>query len=70
MKKNVGSLDRIARALGAAAMFAAAALAPLHWAWRLGLGVTGLYMAATVLAGTCLGYRLMGLSTCPTSAGR
>lgn len=65
MKRNVGSSDRALRGLGALAMLLCAFLAPLQMAARVGLGATGAYLLFTALAGTCLGYRLMGLSTCP-----
>lgn len=67
MKKNIGSMDRAARGLGALAMIVGAFLAPMPGAARLGLGATGCYLLFTALAGTCVGYRLMGLSTCPAA---
>jgi hypothetical protein len=66
MIKNVGTIDRWARALAAVGLAAAAFLAP--WPLELRLAVLGLgavYMLYTALAGSCLGYRLMGKSTCP-----
>lgn len=65
MRKNVGSLDRVMRSLGGVAMLLGAFLAPLQLGVRVGLGATGVYMVLTALAGTCLGYRMMGMSTCP-----
>lgn len=65
MKKNLGSMDRAARGLGALGMVVGAFVAPVEMAVRVGLGATGVYVLFTALAGTCLGYRLMGLSTCP-----
>lgn len=78
MKKNVGSLDRWMRGGAAVGAGVGAAVVPsiapsiahLHLALRLGLLATGLYLAWTALAGTCLGYRMMGLSTCPTPRPR
>jgi len=67
MKKNVASWDRIVRCLGAVAMAACALAVPMPPALRGVLAVNAIYLAATALAGTCLGYRLMGISTCPTS---
>lgn len=65
MTRNVGSLDRLARAAAAVGFFAAAAIAPLSPALRFGVLLPlGLYVSFTALAGTCLGYRLMGKSTC------
>ncbi len=66
MKRNVGSLDRWFRGLGALAMLTCAVMAPLPLLVRIGaLGVSGGYLLFTALAGTCFGYRLMGRSTCP-----
>lgn len=67
MKKNVGSLDRAARTIGAIAMLLGAlfAPAPLHIAIRAGIAIMGVYLAFTALAGTCLGYKMVGRSTCP-----
>ncbi|HEY1551873.1 MAG TPA: DUF2892 domain-containing protein [Kofleriaceae bacterium] len=64
--RNLGSIDRLARVLGAAAMLVAAAVAPMQTAIRVALGGSGVYLVLTALAGTCLGYRMMGRSTCPT----
>lgn len=68
MKKNLGSMDRTARGLAALGMVLGASLAPVELAVRVGLGATGAYVLFTALAGTCLGYRLMGLSTCPVES--
>jgi len=65
MEKNLGSMDRAARSLGATAMLVAAFVAPVQTAIRVGLGGTAVYLVLTALAGTCLGYRMMGRSTCP-----
>ena len=69
MKKNVGSIDRAARALGALGAIVGAFVAPIEMAARVGLGATGAYMLFTALAGTCLGYRLLGRSTCSVESG-
>jgi len=69
MKKNVGSIDRAARALGAMGAVVGAFVAPVEMAVRVGLGATGVYLLFTALAGTCLGYRLIGRSTCPVESG-
>ena len=67
MKKNLGRADRILRVAGAGAAACCAALAPYPLGVRLGLfGATAVYLALTALGGTCLGYRLMGKSTCPS----
>jgi hypothetical protein len=71
MAKNVGSWDRAARAVAALSMLVCAVMAPLPLYVRLaGLALPGLYVAVTALAGTCLGYRLIGRSTCPVSTDR
>ncbi|HEV8547991.1 MAG TPA: DUF2892 domain-containing protein [Polyangiaceae bacterium] len=66
MKQNLGRMDRVVRAVAAIGLAGGAVAAPLPWAVRVvGLGASAVYLLFTVLAGTCLGYRLMGLSTCP-----
>jgi hypothetical protein len=65
MKRNLGNVDRTLRALAALALATCSGLAPLPLAARVALGVVAGYMLLTVLAGTCLGYALMGRSTCP-----
>jgi hypothetical protein len=68
MTRNVGTADRIARTLAALGLFAGAALAPLPLGTRLAVFLPmAVYVAFTALAGTCLGYRLMGRSTCSAS---
>ena len=65
--KNVGNADRIARLVVGLALIVAALVAPVSFAFRVGAFATlGGYTVLTALAGTCLGYRLMGRSTCPT----
>jgi len=68
MMKNVGRLDRAARGFLAIAMLLGAWLSPLSTLPRAGMVALATYFAITVLAGTCLGYRLLGLSSCPRSA--
>lgn len=47
-------------------MLMGSVFAPLSLTVRvLALGMGGAYMLWSALAGTCLGYRLMGVSTCP-----
>jgi hypothetical protein len=71
MKRNVGNWDRIFRGLGALGMLTCSVMAPLPLAVRVGaFGASGVYLLFTALAGTCLGYRLMGRSTCPTELAR
>ena len=71
MMKNVGKLDRVVRALGATALLACAFAAP--WPAHLRVPAFALpaaYLLYTALAGTCLGYRMMGRSTCAIEARR
>lgn len=71
MKKNVGRSDRAFRALGAAGMLVCSVMAPLPLVLRVaGFGVMGAYLLFTAVAGTCLGYRLLGKSTCPMDMPR
>jgi hypothetical protein len=71
MRKNVGNWDRAARAIAALMMATCAVMAPLPLPVRIAaLGLPAVYVALTALAGTCLGYRLMGRSTCPVPAER
>jgi hypothetical protein len=66
MKRNVGSIDRAARGVAALALLTYAAVAPLPLHLRvLALAVPAAYLLFTALAGRCLGYRLLGRSTCP-----
>jgi hypothetical protein len=65
MARNVGNVDRVLRAVAAVGLGVGAVLAPVD-GWVRGLMVAqGLYFLGTSLAGSCLGYRLMGRSTCP-----
>jgi hypothetical protein len=67
MKQNLSRMDRVVRFVAAAGLAGGAVAAPLPWAVRIaGFGLSAAYLLFTVLAGTCLGYRLMGYSTCPT----
>ncbi|MCP3097814.1 DUF2892 domain-containing protein [Myxococcus sp. K15C18031901] len=71
MKRNVGNLERLFRALGGLVLVTCAAMVPLPLPVRLGtFGVLGGYMLFSALAGTCFGYALMGRSTCPLEPGR
>ena len=66
MKRNVGPADRVARGVASLAMIACAVMAPLPLGVRVvGLSVPAVYMLFTALWGRCVGYRLMGKSTCP-----
>lgn len=66
MTRNVGIADCLARAIVALGMFTCAAMAPLSLGVRLAaFSLPAVYLLFTALAGTCLGYSLMGKSTCP-----
>ena len=65
LKKNVGNIDRILRAIigiaGLAAFFLVATIGILHWIFLV-VGVIGL---ATSLMSSCPIYTIFGLRTCP-----
>jgi len=61
MKHNVGTGERILRGVLGIGMVASAIVTPVP----LVVGALGGYLALTSLAGTCLGYRMLGRSTCP-----
>lgn len=68
MTKNVGNGDRALRGIAATALFTCSVMAPLPLAVRaIAFGGMGVYLAVTALVGTCLGYRIVGMSTCPGS---
>jgi hypothetical protein len=67
MMKNLAGWDRGLRGFGALALLAAFWHAPISTVWSLVLLGNAAYLAFTALAGTCLGYRLMGKSTCPAT---
>jgi hypothetical protein len=67
MKRNLGGVDRVFRALGAAALLTCGVLAPLPLGVRmLAFGTPGVYLLISALTGMCLGYRWMSKSTCPS----
>ncbi|MBS2029137.1 MAG: DUF2892 domain-containing protein [Deltaproteobacteria bacterium] len=70
MKRNVGNVDRIFRVVGALALSTCAVLAPMPLAVAGIFGALGCYLFLSALAGSCLGYRLMGRSTCPVEAAQ
>lgn len=71
MKRNVGNTERLFRGVGGLALATCAVMAPLPLVVRVAtFGVLGAYMLFTALAGSCLGYTLMGRSTCPIEPGR
>ena len=71
MKQNVASWDRALRAIAGAGMIVGSIFAPLPILVRvLVLGGGGLYMLETALVGTCFGYKMLGISTCPADPKR
>ncbi len=66
MTRNIGNRDRLLRVTAALPLLACAFLAPLPLPARLAAcAAPGVYLLLTALLGACLGYRLMGRSTCP-----
>ena len=62
-KNNVGTIDRVIRALiGIAALVAFFMLPDAGWRWWLLIGIVPL---ATAMIGSCPIYSILGLSTCP-----
>jgi len=57
--KNVGTIDRAARAVAGIGLIAWAAMGGPVWAW---IGVVPL---ATAAISFCPAYRLLGIRTCP-----
>lgn len=70
MKHNVGRYDRLARAVMGLGLVTTGAIAPLPFAAQVGLGAMGTYLVLAALAGRCVGYSLLGLSTCPLTPSR
>jgi hypothetical protein len=62
MQINVGNLDRIARVVIGLILLSLPLWLDSPWRW---LGLIGIMPLITGLAGRCLGYRLLGVSTCP-----
>lgn len=62
MQKNVGNLDRIARVVIGLILLSLPLWLDSPWRW---LGLIGIMPLITGLAGRCLGYRLLGVNTCP-----
>jgi hypothetical protein len=65
MKQNVARRDRALRAVAGVGMLVCSVFAPLPPFVRLlALGGGGVYLLATAVFGACLGYRMLGISTC------
>jgi len=66
MKHNLGSPDRLLRALTGIAMLAGAFMAPVPLPVRvLVFGAMGVYLLITAVSGICFGYSVLHKSTCP-----
>lgn len=71
MSKNLGRGDRAARAVAVVALVACSLFSPLPlWARLPGFGAVAAYLLFTALSGSCLGYALLGKSTCSAPAPR
>ena len=71
MKQNAANWDRVLRAVAGFGMLTCAVFAPLPLLVRvLALGGGGVYMLGSALMGSCLGYKMMGISTCPVDPKR
>ena len=69
MIRNIGNVDRIARAVALVPLTACSFMAPLPLTTRLiAFALPAVYMLFTGLRGTCLGYLMMGKSTCPAAS--
>ncbi|WP_144796350.1 YgaP family membrane protein [Halorubrum depositum] len=74
MNQNVGSADKLVRTalgavLGTVSLATLAGAVPLSALAAPLLGVASLLMLGTAASGTCLLYSLLGVDTCPASAG-
>ena len=71
MEKNLGRSDRFVRALAIVGLSVCSIVSPLPLQLRVpAFGVLAVYLLYTVLSGTCLGYALLGKSTCRTPVRR
>ena len=65
MIRNVGHADRWLRAVAGTLMLACGIMAPLSLELRVALLlIPGVYVLFTAMSGWCMGYRLMGRTTC------
>ena len=67
---NLGNADRIARVIAAVVLFVLSLTLTLPLLAQLAMAVNGVYLLGSSLVGTCLGYKLMGVSTCPIKQQR
>jgi uncharacterized RDD family membrane protein YckC len=64
MQKNVGSIDRVIRALVGIALLAVFFLGALQGTLGIVALVVGIVMLATAAMGWCPPYALLGINTC------
>lgn len=65
--KNVGTADRIIRALPTLVVAALYFTGYLPLGWAIGLGIFSAMLLLTSVMGVCSTYYLFGYSTCPVS---
>jgi hypothetical protein len=65
--RNVGTADRIVRALLTPLVIGLYAYGILPLGWAIGLGVLAVMLLATSVLGSCSIYYMLGFSTCPIS---
>jgi hypothetical protein len=71
MEKNLGENDRAVRALAVVGLLACSIFSPLPLLVRVpAFGVLAAYLLYTALSGTCVGYALLGKSTCAAQGRR
>jgi hypothetical protein len=70
MSQNLGNVDRVVRVIAAVALFILAITLPVPLLAQVAMGLNGVYLLGSSVVGTCLGYKLMGVSTCPVKQQR
>ena len=70
MNRNVGTPDRVIRAVLAAVVLIAAGVVGLPSGLGIGLLVLAAVLLGTAAVGFCPLYRLLGFSTCPVPSRR
>ncbi len=65
MIKNVGTVDRVVRGVGAVAALWGASMLGFGSIGGIVLVIVALVLGATAAVGTCPIYQLLGLNTCP-----
>lgn len=70
-KPNLGRADRVLRLLAALGLSSCAALAPLSLELRLAaFAAPAAYLLFSALAGRCVGYTLLGKTSCASESPR